>query len=68
MNAKTKQITTAVVAAGIGVGVLFVLGRYKKNIWQKLNRLISKDPLKNQKIHIVNNVDECRIVVEKLRK
>ena len=67
MADKNKSIlsTTALVAT-VGFGVCFVLTR--TGIFNKLKNLLNyRNPLRNQVIHIVNDVEECNKVIESLK-
>lgn len=70
-RATTRQVTTTLIAGGIGVGLLFVLTRYHRNIRETLSKFVSKASnaeriLRNKSVTIVSSHEECRSVVEKI--
>lgn len=60
-----NPVTLATVVA-IGFG--FLVTKYRLQILSQLRKLLSlKDPLRNQQVHVVDNVDECRVVMRDIR-
>lgn len=58
--------TIAVTAAGIGLCCLIT--KYRAPIFKQLRQIINyNDPLRNQEIQVINNVDECRTLMNKLK-
>lgn len=60
--------STKMVTAGIGIGICILFAKYRTPILKQLKSLVSYDPLRNQQIHVVNNVEECRLLMHKLKK
>uniref|UniRef100_A0A336JZY7 Exonuclease 3'-5' domain-containing protein 2 n=1 Tax=Culicoides sonorensis TaxID=179676 RepID=A0A336JZY7_CULSO len=67
----TKQFTTALIASGIGVGLLFVLTKYRKNIRDTISRIIpgktTSSSLRNLKVEVIHTQEECRVVLERIK-
>uniref|UniRef100_U5ESD1 Exonuclease 3'-5' domain-containing protein 2 n=1 Tax=Corethrella appendiculata TaxID=1370023 RepID=U5ESD1_9DIPT len=59
LNNRTKTIISTAIAVSVGVGVIYVLTRYRRNM---LNCLRSYN------VQICNTAEECRLIVKKLRK
>ncbi|XP_035897697.1 exonuclease 3'-5' domain-containing protein 2 isoform X2 [Anopheles stephensi] len=68
LTQREKTVVSTAVIAAVGVGVLFVLSRYRRGIMSRLRALNQRDPLRDQQIHIINNTDDCRLIVEKLQR
>lgn len=67
MNERTtKQVTTALIAGGIGVGLIFVLTRYRKNIQSTVSR-ITANILRQKRVIIVNTPEECSAVIKRVK-
>lgn len=59
---------TKIVTAGIGIGVCILVAKYRTPILKQIKSLISySDPLRNQQIHVVSGVDECRALMHKFK-
>lgn len=57
-----------IVTAGIGIGVCVLVAKYRTPIWKQLKTLINYgDPLRNQQIHVVSGVEECRSLMHQLK-
>lgn len=69
MSDEKKQIwNEKVLFPVIGIGVLFIGAKYRARIWRKMKILLNNDhPLRNQQVHVVNNVDECQILMRSLK-
>lgn len=51
-----------------GVGVLFIAAKYRARLWRKVKILLNNNhPLRNQQVHVVNNVDQCQILMWSLK-
>ncbi|XP_050068742.1 exonuclease 3'-5' domain-containing protein 2 [Anopheles maculipalpis] len=68
LTQREKTVVSTAVIAAVGVGVLFVLSRYRRGIMSRLRALNQRDPLRDQQVHIINTTDDCRLVVEKLQR
>lgn len=67
LSDKNKNVTTAMVALA-GVGVCYVLAKYRADILRQIQLLRNfRDRLRYQQIHVVNNADDCRRVMKNLR-
>lgn len=67
MSDRNKNITTAVVALA-GVGVFYMLAKYRADIWRHIRALSnSRNRLRNQQVKIVNNAEECRNVMKNIK-
>lgn len=68
MSGRNKNITTAMVALAGGVGVCYVLAKYRANILRQI-RLVRNfsDRLRHQQVHVVNNAEDCRRVMKNLK-
>lgn len=57
-----------IVTAGIGIGICLLVAKYRTPILKQLKSLINyNDPLRNQQIHVVTGVEECRSLMHKLK-
>lgn len=57
-----------IVTAGIGIGICILLTKYRSPILRQLKSLFNySDPLRNQQIHVVSGIDECRSLMHKLK-
>uniref|UniRef100_A0A182JVH6 Exonuclease 3'-5' domain-containing protein 2 n=1 Tax=Anopheles christyi TaxID=43041 RepID=A0A182JVH6_9DIPT len=68
LTQREKTVVSTAVIAAVGVGVLFVLTRYRRGIMSRLKALNQRDPLRGQQVHIINTADDCRMIVEKLQR
>lgn len=68
LTQREKTVVSTAVIAAVGVGVLFVLSRYRRGIMSRLRALNQRDPLRGQQVHIINTTDDCRMIVEKLQR
>uniref|UniRef100_A0A182PGU8 Exonuclease 3'-5' domain-containing protein 2 n=1 Tax=Anopheles epiroticus TaxID=199890 RepID=A0A182PGU8_9DIPT len=68
LTQREKTVVSTAVIAAVGVGVLFVLSRYRRGIMSRLKALNQRDALRGQQVHIVNTADDCRLIVEKLQR
>lgn len=68
LTQREKTVVSTAVIAAVGVGVLFVLSRYRRGIMSRLKALNQRDPLRGQQVHIINTADDCRMIVEKLQR
>ncbi|XP_052890506.1 exonuclease 3'-5' domain-containing protein 2 [Anopheles moucheti] len=68
LTQREKTVVSTAVIAAVGVGVLFVLSRYRRGIMSRLRALNQRDPLRGQQVHIINTTDDCRLIVEKLQR
>ncbi|XP_055323361.1 exonuclease 3'-5' domain-containing protein 2 isoform X2 [Sitodiplosis mosellana] len=60
--------TTTIAAAAAGIGLCFVVTKYRTQILKKLKIILnSSDPLRNQQIQVINNVEECRALMRNLK-
>lgn len=68
MNQKNKNIVSTAVFATLGVGLLYIVTKYRKNIIQKIRWACDfRNPLRRQNIEVVNTVEECKLVINKLK-
>lgn len=69
MSQHNRQITgTAIVTAAAGVGLCLLVTKYRTQILSKLKCLTNYDnPLRNQKIHVIDTVDECRKLMRTIK-
>lgn len=69
MSYDKKQLWNGKALATVaGIGVCFFVARYRSQIWQKFKILLDyKNPLRNQQVHIVSNIDECRKLMRNLK-
>lgn len=69
MSQHNRQISgTAIVTAAAGFGLCFVVTKYRTQILRKLKCFINYDnPLRNQKIHVIDTVDGCRTLMRTLK-
>lgn len=69
MNDGNRQVwngATLVTVAGISV-CLFV-AKYRSQIFYRFRKILDyKNPLRNQKIQVVNSVDECRLLMRNIK-
>lgn len=68
MSDKNKQVAKTLLAATAGAGIIFIISRYRKDISRKVLNVFSRNPLKNQKIEIVNSYEECSKLVKRLKR
>uniref|UniRef100_A0AAG5CUQ4 Exonuclease 3'-5' domain-containing protein 2 n=1 Tax=Anopheles atroparvus TaxID=41427 RepID=A0AAG5CUQ4_ANOAO len=68
LTEREKTVVSTAVIAAVGVGVLYVLSRYRNGIMSRLKALNQRDPLRGQQVHIINTADDCRVIVNKLHK
>ncbi|XP_058118228.1 exonuclease 3'-5' domain-containing protein 2 [Anopheles ziemanni] len=68
LTEREKTVVSTAVIAAVGVGVLYVLTRYRNGIMSRLKALNQRDPLRGQQVHIINTADDCRMIVTKLHK
>lgn len=73
MTDRTKNIVTTIIAAGVGVGILYMLKRNNKKIFRRIQSTyksfkINKYSDKLQTIEVVKTVDECKTFVTTLKK
>uniref|UniRef100_A0A182VWI9 Exonuclease 3'-5' domain-containing protein 2 n=1 Tax=Anopheles minimus TaxID=112268 RepID=A0A182VWI9_9DIPT len=68
LTQREKTVVSTAVIAAVGVGVLYVLSRYRRGIMSRLRALNQRDPLRGQQVHIINTTDDCRTIVEKLQR
>lgn len=73
MNDRTKNIVTTIIAAGVGVGILYMLRRNNKKILRRIQSTYKSLKLNKyyddlQTIVVVNTVDECKTLVTTLKK
>ncbi|XP_058058316.1 exonuclease 3'-5' domain-containing protein 2 [Anopheles bellator] len=68
LTEREKTVVSTAVLAAVGVGVIYVLSRYRKGIMSRLKGLNQRDPLRGQQVHIVNTADDCRLIVSTLHK
>lgn len=69
MSQQNRQLTgTAIATAAAGIGLCFVVAKYRTQILRKLKLIIDyKNPLRNQQIHVISNVEECRTFMRHLK-
>ncbi|XP_063696742.1 exonuclease 3'-5' domain-containing protein 2-like [Culicoides brevitarsis] len=73
MNERTtKQVTTALIAGGVGVGLVLLLTRYRRDIRSSLSKYLSaKDKtekfLSNKRIEVVSSPETCRAVINTIK-
>lgn len=68
MNERGKNIITTAICTSVGVGLIYVVGKYRKSIWKSIESVWKFfDPLYGRDVRIVNSVDECRDVVNELK-
>lgn len=59
---------TRIVTAGIGIGICVLVAKYRTPILKQLKTLINYgDPLRNQRIHVISGVEECRSLMHQLK-
>lgn len=59
---------TTIATAAAGIGICFVVTKYRQQILKKLKFVINyKDPLRNQQIEVINNVEECRTIMRNIK-
>lgn len=59
---------TKIVTTGIGIGICILVAKYRTPILKQLKSLINySDPLRNQQIHVVSCIEECRSLMHKLK-
>ncbi|XP_053680516.1 exonuclease 3'-5' domain-containing protein 2 [Anopheles nili] len=68
LTQREKTVVSTAVIAAVGVGVLYVLTRYRSSIMSRLKAMNQRDPLRGQQVHIINTTHDCRTIVEKLQK
>lgn len=67
MSERNKNITAAMIALA-GVGVCYMLAKYRADILQQIRLLrYFRDRLRHQQVHIVTNAEDCRKVVNILK-
>lgn len=67
MSDRNKNITTAMMAIA-GVGVCYVLAKYRADILRQIRLLRNfHDRFRYQQIHVVNNAEDCRKVLGTLK-
>lgn len=67
MSEKNRNITTAMMALA-GVGVCYVLAKYRTDILRQIRLLRNfRDRLRHQQVHVVNNAEDCRKIMKNLR-
>ena len=70
MSEENRPVFTGatIAAAAAGIGVCLVVTKYRTQILKKLKRILNyNDPLRNQQIQVINNVEECRAVMRNLK-
>ncbi|GAB0096872.1 Exonuclease 3'-5' domain-containing protein 2 [Sergentomyia squamirostris] len=67
MTSDKRSLMKNVLVASVGIGLAFVVVRYRKNLMRKWKSVWQKTPLRSQHIEIVNNVEKCQEVVETLK-
>lgn len=70
MSEQERPVFTGgkIAAAAAGIGVCLVITKYRTPILKKLKRFLNyNDPLRNQQIQVINNVEECRAVMRNLK-
>lgn len=68
MNQQSRTISTgAAIASAAGIGLCFVVAKYRAQIFKQLKLVINNDPLRNQQIHVVSGIEECRVLMRKLK-
>lgn len=68
MNQRNKNIVSTAVFATLGVGLLYIVTKYRKNIIKKIRLACDfRNPLRHQSIEVVNTVEECKLVINKLK-
>lgn len=69
MNDKTKSIIqTTLIASFVGVGALILIARYRKTIYERIRNLITRKNEIKKEILIINNQQECNILINRLRQ
>lgn len=70
MSEQNRTVFTGatIAAAAAGIGVCLVVTKYRTHILKRLKRILNyNDPLRNQQIQVINNVEECRAVMRNLK-
>lgn len=68
MSERGKNVVTAAFYTGVGIGLVYIFGKYRKDILNGIKKAWNfRDPLKNLDVRIINSVDECRDVVQQLK-
>lgn len=61
-------VTQATIAAAAGIGICWFVAKYRHQIFRQLKSFVNYgNPLRNQEIHIITNVEECRPHMLKLK-
>lgn len=67
MSDRNKNITTAMVALA-GVGVCYVLAKYRADILRQIRLLRNLgDRLRHQQVHVVSNAEDCQKIMKNLQ-
>lgn len=69
MSHDHKQLWNGKALATVaGIGVCFFVTKYRSQIWRKIKILFNyKNPLRNQQVHIVSNINDCRKLMRNLK-
>lgn len=68
MNERGKNVLTAALYTGVGIGLVYIIGKNRKILYEHLKRAWNfRDPLRNKDVRIVNNIEECRDVVKQIK-
>lgn len=62
------HFTGTAIATVAGIGLCMVVAKYRTQILKQLKNIINyKDPLRNQQIQVVTNIEECRLLMRNLK-
>lgn len=62
------HFTGTAIAAAAGIGLCFVVAKYRTQILKQLKCIINyNDPLRNQRIQVISGVEECRLLMRNLK-
>ncbi|XP_059620765.1 exonuclease 3'-5' domain-containing protein 2 [Phlebotomus argentipes] len=67
MSAENRSLLRNTLVASVGIGLVYIMARYRRDVVRKWRSVWTSNPLQSQTIEVVNNVEQCQRVVEILK-